>query len=401
MPAEPQLARPKQREQRARRRLRRGFVATSVALVIALLAGAVAVVQRGNARSAAVRATTARRAAEIEALVGRIAALRSTQRDEAALLAIEAFRLADTPRLAFRSAVDVHAESRLSRFAPAATGLRSVLRHRASRRRPRVGDNADHRIRAYNLDTGVLGMPWDPMTNTELRFSQLYASHDSRLLAQIGDDYGTTGRLEVTIGVFDIASRTLRFPAIALPMTVGFATFSPDDKVLVVSGGDNETAIAFDATSGRELGRFTGAGSSPDSNDAWGSAGVAFVGNRRLAIGSRTGRVRILDVPGMTVSREFEMPPDTTRHLDLVDGGRSLLGTGFNGIVRFDATTGKRAWSIADANCPVDTVLNRAPALLLCRRVRPSRRTESRGRSRHAPPRRAKGRGRNPLGGTT
>ena len=56
-------------------------------------------------------------------------------------------------------------------------------------------------------------------------------------------------------------------------MTVGFATFSPDDKLLVVSGGDNETAIAFDATNGRELGRFTGAGSSPDPNDAWGSAG--------------------------------------------------------------------------------------------------------------------------------
>ena len=39
-----------------------------------------------------------RRAASIEALVGRAEAARSTQRDTAALLAVEAYRLADTPR---------------------------------------------------------------------------------------------------------------------------------------------------------------------------------------------------------------------------------------------------------------------------------------------------------------
>ena len=40
----------------------------------------------------------AERAALIEALVGRAESLRGTQRDTAALLAIEAYRLADTPR---------------------------------------------------------------------------------------------------------------------------------------------------------------------------------------------------------------------------------------------------------------------------------------------------------------
>ena len=156
-----------------------------------------------------------RRAAEIEALVGRIAALRSTQRDEAAALS-RSRRFGSPTRRGSRSAsaVDVHTESGVSRFAPAATGLRSYFGIVLPDGVHASVTTRDHRIRAYNLDTGDLGTPWDPMTNTELRFSQLYASHDSRLLAQIGDDYGTTGRYGVTIGMFDIASRTLRFPAI-------------------------------------------------------------------------------------------------------------------------------------------------------------------------------------------
>ena len=76
---------------RNERRLRRRLTAVAIALVLALIAGTVALLQRGDALDAG-------RTAEIEALVGRVEALRGTQRDAAALLAVEAYRLADTPR---------------------------------------------------------------------------------------------------------------------------------------------------------------------------------------------------------------------------------------------------------------------------------------------------------------
>ena len=75
---------------RNERRLRRRLTAVAIALVLALVAGTVALLQQGDALDAG-------RTAEIEALVGRVEALRGTQRDVAALLAVEAFRLADTP----------------------------------------------------------------------------------------------------------------------------------------------------------------------------------------------------------------------------------------------------------------------------------------------------------------
>ncbi len=77
----------------------------AAALVVAIVAGAFALVQRREAATAADQAiaaadaaTAAEREAKIEALVGRAVSMRTTQRDTAALLSVEAFRLADTPR---------------------------------------------------------------------------------------------------------------------------------------------------------------------------------------------------------------------------------------------------------------------------------------------------------------
>ncbi len=219
------------REQRSARRLRRLLAAVAGALVLTLIAGAVAVVQRGRSResaraaqaaetqavvaadearaaeeraltaadearaaeeralTAADEATAARQEAEIEALVGRIGSLRSTQRDTAALLAVEAFKLADTPRT--RSALlstftqdqgflDSHrlpVENDLYFGIVLPDGERALVTTR------------DHRLRPYDLDTGKLGEPWQPMSASELRFTDvLTSSLDGRLLAHIADN---------------------------------------------------------------------------------------------------------------------------------------------------------------------------------------------------------------------
>ncbi len=108
-----------ERERRNARRLRRFLVGTAALLVLALIAGGIALTQRQQARDSAQTARTAQgiaeseranaqtaqgaaessqREAQLEALIGRSLSLRATQRDTAALLAVEAYRMADTPR---------------------------------------------------------------------------------------------------------------------------------------------------------------------------------------------------------------------------------------------------------------------------------------------------------------
>ena len=118
--------------------------------------------RRPRRRSGGARATRrrARRArpneAEIEALVGRAESLRGTQRDAAALLAVEAYRLADTPRT--RSAL----------FGTFTDDERFLDAHRFEGDRGTSGivmpDGASAfltdqagRLHAYDLDTGALG----------------------------------------------------------------------------------------------------------------------------------------------------------------------------------------------------------------------------------------------------
>lgn len=75
----------RERENRARVRSRRGFAATAVALVIALIAGSVALAQRHQAETQA-------RAADVSRLVALAQGLSGTKRDLAMLLALEAAR---------------------------------------------------------------------------------------------------------------------------------------------------------------------------------------------------------------------------------------------------------------------------------------------------------------------
>ena len=205
----------------------------------------------------------------------------------------------------------------------------------------------DHRIRPYDLDTGKLGAPWAAMSPKELRFSVLSASPDGRLVAQVADNFGRSQVPAVTIGVFDATTGRLRFPAIDVPMGIGNEVFSPDGRVLVASGGVNETVIVYDTTTGREIGRTTGADGVTDPNDGWSTAGLAFVGDRQLAIGSVGGRVRVVDVPSMHLVREIALPAGTTTRLFAL-GGHSVVGGGTGGFVRFDATTGARSWLVAN-----------------------------------------------------
>lgn len=351
-----------QQERRSAVRLRRALVGVALLLVVATVSAAIAVRQRRTAD----RSTSE---ARIGALVGDIASIRRTQRDTAALLAIEAFRLEDTP--ATRSAL-------LSTFTSTPGFLDTN----------RLGDNQsffagavmpdgggafvidpDNLVRPYDLNTGAVGEAFPralpAMEVVDLNgagnhpaaanFSQLVPSPDGALLAQLSgtldaNDVGTT-----SIAVFDASTGHLLGTPIHVDRSAGTLAFSPDGSELIVTGGTDGTAIAFDTATGNELARLTG--TPPDETivgQIWITAGLAFLDSDHLAIGSVADSIRIVDPKTLAdISAPIAVPANSARILFALDSGKMLLGIGRNRLVRVDVSTGGVVWSLDSADISV------------------------------------------------
>jgi DNA-binding SARP family transcriptional activator/WD40 repeat protein len=348
---------------RTARRLRRLLIGVAAALVIAVVAGAFAVVQRhyatteaDNALAAAGAATAAGRQAKIEALVGRVVSMRTTQRDTAALLAVEAFRLADTPRT--RSAL-------LSTF----TGDAGFLdTHRLDQdvtfRGLVMPDGAsafvtdpDGRVRPYDLDTGTRGEPFPALGATKDPSSALSASPDGRFLTQVAASRAGGGTITSTIGIFDLASRTLVTKPIEVDGPLApYAVFGDGDRTLLVARAPEGAVLRYDTASGAELGELTPLASTPVDpyGPAPAAAGLEVAGDR-LIVGSRDGLVRVVDPGSLEVLSTIAIPANTSTSLLAVGDGTTIVGSGPDGVLRIDVTSGSILWEQLD---PAGSCLN-------------------------------------------
>jgi class 3 adenylate cyclase/WD40 repeat protein len=331
---------------RRTRRLRTLAAVTSIAAAIALIGGGIAVVQRDNAqrsqeaaKEAAHQAEQSARRAQIEALVGRAESIRITQRDTAALLALEAFRLADTAQT--RSAL-------LSTFTDGEGFLDAHrLPGRAGVANAGIvlpdGDSAyvvdlDGRLRPYDLDTGTLGDPFPALGDTQDAGSLLAASPDGTLVAQAayaghGDDRTTT------VGVYDMSTHRLRFPPVVLPGWVTDTTFTPGGAAIAVSFADARL-VALDAATGIEVAEAPGV-PVPDAVDS--ASGLVSVGDELVVGSGYDGHVRVLDAATFELRRSFMLPPRTVGGVENVGDG-TVITAGRDGIARIDLTTGADVW---------------------------------------------------------
>jgi WD40 repeat protein len=335
----------RQREQEdARRRTRRlrGLAAvTSIAAVIALIGGGIAVVQRNNAQHSQDAANEAARSAGIEAIIGRASSLRSSQRDAAALLAVEAFRLDDTARS--RSAL-------LATF----TGSEGFLdAHRIHA--VQFGDaiflpgsdaayvtTEDGRLRSYDLDTGELGEEF-PALGRPGYVGGVAASPDGELLAQARS---VEGRLTPTrVGVFEVANRSLRFPPVIVDGSVFGVAFVRSGSALALAVGAEGRVVVLDAASGNELATVPGVAASKGRS---GGSTVAAV-DGLLVVGSADGSLRILDGDTFELQRTISLRPDTVSTLRAVGDG-TMVTTGRAGLARVHLADGTVDWQLAEVD---------------------------------------------------
>ncbi|MEO6571187.1 MAG: WD40 repeat domain-containing protein, partial [Ilumatobacteraceae bacterium] len=310
-------------------------------LVVAIAAGAVAMVQRQRAQTAsatalaeagradaeAADARAAARESAVAALISRLDSIRGTQHDTAALLAIEAFRVADTP--ATRSAL-------LATF----TNDRPPYdTHRYDNEFPQPGivmpdgktafQGDDGLVRDLDLATGERGDSL-PAAGDDLGPALLRASPDGRLLAQVAEP-ATASDPSTTIAVYELSTRQLRFEPIMLDDWVESATFSADGTRLLLDLAPDGRVIAVDTGDGRVVATVAGVGVNADEQFPRGG-GIATVGDTHVVTGSSSGFVRVLDSDTLEVTATLTAPPGTTTTFRSV--GDVVIGSGPNGIVR-------------------------------------------------------------------
>ena len=266
--------------------------------------------------------------------------IRSSQRDIAALLAIEAYRLADTPRTrsallsTFTADVGYLGTDRLSEAmgeihgAVLADGQTALV----------AGD--DQQIHSYNLGTGAVGEAWAALADLDPNgASRFFSSADSRLVAQVYTHFPDRASI---VGVFDTTTRHPVMGPIKAPVPIDNAVFSPDGRRLYVSGGTDGTVIAYSIVDGREVGRLAGVQPPADSFLESTTAGLAFVAGGLLAVGSVGGPVRLVDPRTLAVRSTFDAPRGTTERFFSIDNGKTLIGSGVAGRVRVDLANASR-----------------------------------------------------------
>jgi DNA-binding SARP family transcriptional activator/WD40 repeat protein len=328
---------------RTARRLRRLLVAAAVALIVALVAGAIAVVQRGQADANAAEA-------QIEALVGRAESLRQTQRDTAALLAVEAYRLADTPRT--RSAL-------LSTFTADPTFY-------DARRIPDIGGagivmpdgesayvvDEEGRVRSYGLETGSLGDPFPAVGDMTAGASVLAASDDGRWLAQAWRS--NLGGVRTAVGVFDTSTGSLRFAPLTVDGAVWSMAFTPDAVDLALAIDEEARLLVVDSATGAEQASAPGVavpalGGEVGLEPQAGGVGptprppAVVISGDELLLGAADGSLRAFDAETFEPRRLIELAPDTLASMRALEDG-TLLTAGRRGMARVDPVDGGERW---------------------------------------------------------
>lgn len=359
---------------RQHRRLRHRLTAIAVLLLIALGAGALAATQATRASTARDRAEIEARQSNLRALLADVSALRGSDRDLAALLAVEAHRISPTADTA-SALFGLFTES------PGFVGyqrLNLASRIEAAQVMPDgslVHATADGMLGRSDLAPGIASTPNsarqiiddEPLGST----LDLATSPDGALLARLVAEQDASRRLIV----YDLAGgrRLADVPADATSLAL-----SPDGRYVAAAGGTTGEVVVL-AVDGTLIGRIEGSINTSGRLLA-ATAAVTFDADGRMFLSSQDGKVRIVELPslreiGELIGEAGAIPPTTS--LAVSADGATLFGNGYTDpsevsaesastVQAWDLGTGSSLWSVDDVRECVRIVLIPADETLRC-----------------------------------
>jgi DNA-binding SARP family transcriptional activator/WD40 repeat protein len=333
-------------QSRQNRNLRLMLVGTAVFLVAAVLAGALAITGREDAR--------------LEALVNRSLSLRATDRGVAALLAVEAHRRsADARTWSALLGTFTGAPGFMGyQYVPDADGLSGALIPGTSKAVVAINGEG---LRLIDRPTGEVSAPFNS-AETEASWGTgdaswgtgLAVSDDGRYLAHYGAQDGSDAcwsldSLRATddegcalLQVFELDSGR-QIMAVVPPFGLGKVAIGPDGSHVAVTGGFDGDLAIYRTSDAERVGVVEGVSRPAAAEDVFDVAGVAFGSDGRLFVGSMAGPVRVVSVATGEVLETWDAPPfSSSRRLEVTDAGR-VVGAGRQGIVAFDSA-GVQLW---------------------------------------------------------
>ena len=305
------------RERRSARRLRRLLVAVAVLLIAALVGGLIAYQQRQTAERNERLAQSEERQAALTALTSSAAALRSNRVDLAALLAVEAHKMA--PSAATRSALfgTFTTSPGLMRIVPTdleTTGVNldvSVIPDTDEIVVQDAFGGADVIDTTSGVRTHLEGPVEEP------GYAWFFVSDDGRYAASIWNPHTAAENDADNYGVltaWELSTGERRFEPVRTSFAPARMAISADGSMVAASGMESGAVEVYDGANGEPL-TSVGALPRPERFDGVGStAPLAFLPEGNLVIGSMAGPLRIVNPADGTEIARIESPPLTTNN---------------------------------------------------------------------------------------
>ena len=372
---------------RQNRRLRRAVIGIAAVLVLALVAGGLAVVQRrradrqqqlaleqkaeaerqrtlarqeqATAETAAQTARTADTASQLTTLASRSLSARGSQRDLAALLAVEAWKR--SPDAESKSALFgtftfdpgflgyLPVGDGTSLSGTAIPGTSSMLV--ASYARTSLGAAPAGIV---DVVTGAPGVQLEPVVDGPLVDTSFAASADGRRAAELVVSENGQPR---HVGVFDLATGKKVGPVIEVPDLWWNIALDATGSHVAVIDNYSGTAVVYETSSGREIARLPGVAGPPAGTYDEAGGAIAYGPDGNLYVGSRGDHLRVFEPVAYTLVRDLRVPTYASGWLlEFTRDGSSVVargvysdrsGTQSGSIARIDLASGTTVWQIS------------------------------------------------------
>ena len=345
-----QLAERARQQARQNRRLRRSLIGVAVLLIAALVGGLLAYQQRQTAQRNEQAAQQEERQAALTALTSNAAALRTNRRDLAALLAVEAHRLA--PSAATRSALfgTFTAAPGLTRIVHTDVDMPSVSADITAIPNSDVVVVGDGFGGADLIDTVTGERRHLEGPGEEPGYVWFLLSADGRYAASTWSPAFVAETEADNYSLFttwDLSTGERRFEPVRIPFVPGRLAVSPDGTLVAISEVDTGTLRIYNGVSGK-LRVDVGELPRPEGFEGHAaSAPVAFLPDGSLVVGSMAGPLRIIDPADGSELERIESPPLTTNEMLWLtkDGTHAVTLGSNNGVASvstFDLEAGQR-----------------------------------------------------------